>query len=1351
MCPGIAVLGGGGGGGDGDGDGSGNGDGNGGDGNGNGDGTGGDGKGGGNCGAGGAGGCTNCHENNSAGDPVDVVSGRVFTVPFHDLYLPGPIKLDLLRSYTTRARDEDVGLGWGWGHSLAWRLERRGREVHLRSGLGDVYEAPDPKEGETVFLNGGFLLTRYKGQYCLDTKDDFYHVFEPFGDEPKPRYLLTRVQHQNGNGFELGYDARGALEYILDSAGRKVHVETNREGRIVALRVEEPKSGWTITFARYEYDDRGNLVVHTDADGNVMRFWYDEDHLLTKYQYPNGLTFHFVYDEQRRCVETWGAFPDGSEPGIDPDAPKVLHDGRPAKGIYHTCFEYGEEYTEVVDSIRLLRYFADPESKQVAKAVGADGGVTTRAFDKAGNMIAHVDATGAASKYEWDFRGRLLKDVDALGRAFVIERDEKGRVIRNIDRNGGVAEMIRDERGNAHTIIDQRGARTRYTFDDRGLITSRTDPDGTTTRYRTDDHGNLVELIEPSGARWQWKWDYFGRPTERVDPRGGTHRHTYSDGGNLLRTVEPGGRVVEYTYDEMGDITSIAIDGVVATYRFSWLHWQIGATMPNGDEAKHFYNREGWGTKVVNEKGEEATFRYSAPGYVIEERGFDGAKTKVKYDKLGRRIAWETSDGKIEIERDAIGRVVAMNYPDGSVHSYEYDGLDEMTRVTFPGGEIRYVRDACGAVLKEEQILDGVAQWVEWKRDILGRPVGFETSRGHREVFQHDHAGRRVRSILDEDVVEDIFDELGRVRRRVLPGGAAIDSDYDERYRLTGRRVVKPSAPRPGEPAWVGADGAAVVQKSYQYGEYDNLIAAYDGDSGTTRYEYDRRQRLLSRIPERGEPERFTIDRAGNHSEIGKNGPEREYGRGNRLLGSRTRRYAWDDDGRLAKREDLGPGGDVRTWKYEWNAQSQLAAVDTPDGRRVEFAYDPFGRRLRKKVLRKEDGVFVPQAETRFIWAGGLMIHEITRWMRQSATMERVYAYDDSHMQPFAHREEYVRDGALTKKGWFFYVGDPTMAPEQIVTGSGEVVARATRTAYGLTTFAPGSTTSTPVRFDGQYEDVETGLCYNRYRYYDPEVGRYISPDPLGLNAGLNLFTYCRNPIGFVDPLGLKHHCSVSLETADGQEWTPDTSSKMKGDNGKMPGMVSGYKTQKKGETDKIPNALSDGEDPRTTTAKTKKTKDHLSHTEQKACEWAEKHFSKDELRGAKLKLGGQFPPCPRCHAAMQEFAAKNGAKVEYHFPPDNKITYDGTPKGKQEVPIPIGDMNKEHRLKAEGKEAEQLIDGKGKQKGYRKMFEDGENPDKLGDSPLNNHYTQTSKDQEARIKKEGKGDYKDPNAGHSL
>ena len=75
--------------------------------------------------------------------------------------------------------------------------------------------------------------------------------------------------------------------------------------------------------------------------------------------------------------------------------------------------------------------------------------------------------------------------------------------------------------------------------------------------------------------------------------------------------------------------------------------------------------------------------------------------------------------------------------------------------------------------------------------------------------------------------------------------------------------------------------------------------------------------------------------------------------------------------------------------------------------------------------------------------------------------------------------------------------------------------------AYGNVVRALVNEIDNPIRFQGQYHDPETGLHYNRHRYYNPNTGRFLTPDPIGLAGGLNNYQYVPNPTGWVDPLGL--------------------------------------------------------------------------------------------------------------------------------------------------------------------------------------------------------------------------------------
>jgi RHS repeat-associated protein len=123
-------------------------------------------------------------------------------------------------------------------------------------------------------------------------------------------------------------------------------------------------------------------------------------------------------------------------------------------------------------------------------------------------------------------------------------------------------------------------------------------------------------------------------------------------------------------------------------------------------------------------------------------------------------------------------------------------------------------------------------------------------------------------------------------------------------------------------------------------------------------------------------------------------------------------------------------------------------------------------------------------------------------------------------------------DGKGPKKACpFYYQLDHLGTPQELTDYSGEIVWSAQYDAYGkvaAVTLAGEDYLDQPLRFQGQYFDVESGLHYNRHRYYDPRLGRYLTPDPVKLAGGLNQYQYVPNPTGWVDPLGLSCICPPS-------------------------------------------------------------------------------------------------------------------------------------------------------------------------------------------------------------------------------
>ncbi|NML35513.1 hypothetical protein HHL14_32475 [Paraburkholderia sp. G-4-1-8] len=123
----------------------------------------------------------------------------------------------------------------------------------------------------------------------------------------------------------------------------------------------------------------------------------------------------------------------------------------------------------------------------------------------------------------------------------------------------------------------------------------------------------------------------------------------------------------------------------------------------------------------------------------------------------------------------------------------------------------------------------------------------------------------------------------------------------------------------------------------------------------------------------------------------------------------------------------------------------------------------------------------------------------------------------------------FVQVAAKTRHATYFYQNDHLGTPQEMVDESGKVVWLARYKAWRGVKRAPYGNVDpvgvdNRIRFQGQYHDEETGLAYNRHRYYDPQNGRFISKDPIGLAGGVNVYAYAPNPVGWIDPLGLNKY-----------------------------------------------------------------------------------------------------------------------------------------------------------------------------------------------------------------------------------
>jgi RHS repeat-associated protein len=291
-----------------------------------------------------------------------------------------------------------------------------------------------------------------------------------------------------------------------------------------------------------------------------------------------------------------------------------------------------------------------------------------------------------------------------------------------------------------------------------------------------------------------------------------------------------------------------------------------------------------------------------------------------------------------------------------------------------------------------------------------------------------------------------------------------------------------------------------------------------DARWGTTTYGYDAVDQLVeARCGVRHQV--FGYDPAGSlvsifeRLESASRQVELELGPGNTLLRAGDVKYASDARGRRASEADLADPERPRATQYAWDDRDQLRGATLPDGTTVTLTYDGFGRRLRKETAPPGRSKSVV---TEYVWDG----LELAMMVRSDAG-PCTFVHEPGTFRPLLQEE---RGQVLA------YVLDHVGTPKELLTEDGLVAWSAAHGAWGNVVgehrdpevrARAGDAVRSPFRLLGQIADDELGLCFTRCRIFDPRVGRWLSPDPLGIEGALNLFAFDGAPTVFVDPLGL--------------------------------------------------------------------------------------------------------------------------------------------------------------------------------------------------------------------------------------
>lgn len=1033
------------------------------------------------------------------GHPVDVASGTFFTDE-EDFWLDGPIPLSWERTWYSRS-DYQGPLGNGWHHTYDMGIVVEDGLLTLRMSDGIPVAFPIPTEKKPSFIRAERKEARKEKEgYCIwDMDEDLYYRFTQ--KEYDTVHLLESVSDTNGFSIRFGYNGKGNLKEITDSAGRKLVVECDeRNGRILEIKGPHPENkGEEIILASYEYDAEGNMTCQRNAVGDAMRYEY-EGRLIVKETWRNGLEWHFEYDGKHigsKCIHTWGS-----------------------GGIYDHKLKYKDGVTEVLDSYDKLTIYHHQDGLVYLK-IDANGGEYRWKYDSDRKLLQKTDPVGNSNLYKYDQWGNCTDFAESGGGSVSAEYFHK-ETLRNrpasiTTADGGTWKFVYDKKGNITKRKNPEGACTIIEYNE-GLLKHITDPYGKVTTLSYDEEKNLILVSDSRGNTSSYRYDGLGRCTQVTNPKGVVQTRRYDAIGRVTEVEDFDGNHIHLKYDGIDNLLEYRDYLQKVEYTYSGM-WKLTHRRDSRGVVGFHYDREERLRHVINERMQYYEFDLDDVGNVIRETGFD----------RGIRI----------YQRDIAGRVTSEKLPSEIVREYEYDNASRVTRVSYvttdePDQTYRY--GISGRLMEATR---GESR-VEFAYNALGLPV-MEMADGETITRTYDKTGqilslqstlganleykRNEFGELAEFLARDgsgngempwksqhSYDTLGFEIERMLPGGVMRSFAYDNIGRLVDARTRK--------------DAQTRHMRSYRWGKADRLLATEDSRCGTTRYGYTPNGQLEYAEYGDGTEQWRKSDSLGNLYPD----PDctvRRFLKGGAMEQDGKWHCKYDKDGNLTERY-IGTGrwldGKKEHWKYRWNADGSLAKVVRPDGEEVTFEYDALGRRLSKSF-----GTTV----TRWMWNGNIPLHQ---WkQRRSYSREKNAWLTDGERRDntlWLFEEESFVPTAMIKEGRAYsiltdHLGTPTGAYDaegnevwgRVLNMNGEVIEETEKVGM------------IPFLFQGQYYDRETGLAYNRFRYYSPQMGIYISQDPIGLAGGFtNLFAYVDDTNVWIDSLGLQKSYSKQIK-----------------------------------------------------------------------------------------------------------------------------------------------------------------------------------------------------------------------------
>ncbi len=1046
-----------------------------------------------------------------------------FSVEFTDLSIPlAGIPIEITRRYSTLDANDQDDFGYGWTLKTAdaniretiplglegqvgffgaepfkigtrvYLTDPDGRRVGFTfeptiavSLLGTVFMphfTPDPGVFDQLEVDNVALKQRSDGTfglflvgfnynpstYRLIRKDGTIYNHDQFEglqsvidrNDNELVYTKDGIFHSTGVSIQFVRDSLGRIKEIIDPAGNKITYSYDPAGDLSSVRDQEA----LVTQFTY-YDDPAHYLdeVIDPLDRTAKRTEYDENGRVIAVTDALGNRFEQLWDPSNFV----GTFTGGRGQVtniIYDERGNVLKQNDPLGGVFTWTYDGDDNETSTTDENGHETHFTYDDQGNRLTQKDALGGSTTWTYDEFSNITSFTNPLDQVETFGYDDNGNLVERINAAGKSASATYDDQGRITSIRDFNDNPFSFEYGISDQPTKLINPDGSIRLIEYNHFGQATRVVDETNISTTAVYDDRGRLINQRDDQGNEITHTYNRY-LLASTTDPLNRTTRFEYDDADRLVRQFDPLGGKTEYSYDADGN--------------------RIMVTDPVGNTTTFVYDNLNRRTERIDPLGNISTFTYDPVGNETERIDRNGRRTTFQYDKLNRLLkeTWfDTNDivvRTIDSVYDAVGNRLSIGDSD-STHSFIYDELnrviadDNFGTPNVPNTVLSYSYDANGNRISAS---DGTGVRVDsfyGKRNRLARKTWVGTGIDPARVdFSYDDCS------CARKTQEDRFADVD---------GLQLVSSSNVEYDTLGRVS-----------SITHTGSANVVLGNYLY-TYDKAsqVTGKTHHGQTFDYTYDLTGQLIASSRSLFGNESFTYDANGNRTSNGSIVEDN-----NQIVVDNEFAYTYDDEGNLTSKLEIATDN---ISNYSYDHRNRLVRYEKRNASgeptsEARYSYDALNRLIGMKV----NGVTMytiydgANAWADFDEDGNV----ITRYLFGDRIDENLARY---------------RPG----EGTSWYLSDKLGTVSDLIDDNGDVINHIDYDSFGRVRGQTNLQVSDRFLFTGRELDEESGLYYYRARYYDSNLGRFLSQDPIGFDAGdANLYRYVNNaPFNATDPTG---------------------------------------------------------------------------------------------------------------------------------------------------------------------------------------------------------------------------------------